>query len=603
MTSESAPALLFRHEIRFGSTTLRITIEAIEDPPQPVTDADREQVPVSDDQFTTESEDVESGLGEKENVDDLTEDDKISELVVEDSTLGEPPFDAETKEIEHEDTEVDTSDLPPTPDVEPTDDDAGKLVPLTDDKTVASDDSDETDWGMTTAELGVALETAIQSYNNEVGHGPLVMRNIGDVDPTSTNTTNSSITEMQEENYDEADKINPLLAENDEDLDSIVVSDTISEVSVEEFVPSGDNIDKLDPDDPKTILTWNVSGLSEVVHRKQVWTRFADLVEGVKPDIVVLQNVKLCESQMIGYCPKVVEKGDGRAAKISYDQQFKDGQLIEELKRNIFKRYHLVHSLASWRIGGQLIFIKKRFTVGYMGITLICAVHHGEIRSQYEGEREVPPSVNGWDTANLKQKKQWHRDLAHLLYHLKDTKAVVLCGYLNWYVEPKSRHIFDSAPEDIDLSDSEKLKMESSPVLHDSGNTGFPGCRPADREGFRWILLAGRLVDSFRLLHPYRGKHKNPQNKKYTSLGLFHEFELTNCSLSRRQNTMRRQDQPDSRFAVYSYNGTQLVANYFMKNVSQCEIIGNTNDLSPSGWRHLPQLLVMRSPKGATTAA
>ncbi|CDR97196.1 hypothetical protein BBBOND_0310990 [Babesia bigemina] len=164
--------------------------------------------------------------------------------------------------------------------------------------------------------------------------------------------------------------------------------------------------------------------------------------------------------------------------------------------------------------------------------------------------------INGWDTANLKQKKQWQRDLAHLLHNLKDTKAVVLCGYLNWYVEGIFSHIFNSAPEDIDLSDSEKLKMESSPVLHNSGHTGFPGCRPADREGYKWILLAGRLVDSFRRLHPYKGKDKNPNNKKYTSL--VYLGDKTRCAVR---------------------TNLTLVSNYFMKNVSQCEIIGNTNDL------------------------
>ncbi|CDR97197.1 hypothetical protein BBBOND_0311000 [Babesia bigemina] len=416
MTSEHAPKQLFRHEVRVGSTTVVITIETIEDLSKPVTGDSEQQAPTLGAKIDNETDTAEAnGLGEGENLADVAGG-KIPELTGDELISGEPPVDTETTESEHADDAAATADVSPT-----TNDDEsvplagddgsapitgdGKSGDLADDKTVSSDYSDEADWGMNTSELSAALHSALQSYNAESGDAPLVNRNIsGDMDHTVSNTTDSTINEMQEENYEEADKINPLLAENDEDLDTATVSDATSEVSVEEFLPSGDRIDKLHPDDPRTIMTWNVSGLGEIVHRKNVWSRFTQLVEGLKPDIVVLQNVKLCESPMIGrahvtvhhtnpgFCPKVVEKGDGRATNISYDQQFKDGKLIDEIKKSIFRRYHLVHSLASWRIGGQLIFIKKCFTVCHQAIPLIRAVHYGEVRSQYEVECEVPPS-------------------------------------------------------------------------------------------------------------------------------------------------------------------------------------------------------------------
>ncbi|GFE53032.1 exonuclease III APE [Babesia ovis] len=398
------------------------------------------------------------------------------------------------------------------------------------------------------------------------------------VDLISNESINFSASDIStDEDYDAADGMNPLLADDYAESETVEHPDLISEASFEEFQPRAGSIDALDPDDPKTILTWNSSGLKEVRNRKVVWQRFVSLITALKPDIIVLQNVKLCESPVIGKCPKIMERGDGRAVQLPYEQQLQDGQIVDDLKRDIFKRYHLVHSLACWRIGGQLIFVKKRFSWITERYSLNSKVHpkyhHPEGRSillQFKSYNLlcVMSPVNGWNKTNVKQHRMWYRDLAHLLFDLKgtiisshdstfsDTKAVVMCGNLN------------CAPEDIDLSDADKLKLENSPVLHASDNTGYPGCRAADREGLRWIMLAGRLVDTFRRLHPYKDPDKDSKNLKYTSLGI----------LNNRLNAHPVVYLGDKTRCAVRTNLT-LISNYFLKNVAQCDIIGSSSDL------------------------
>ncbi|ORM42370.1 DNA-(apurinic or apyrimidinic site) lyase [Babesia sp. Xinjiang] len=408
------------------------------------------------------------------------------------------------------------------------------------------------------------IDAEVNTLDQECHDGESKMVHRQKAEDSSINATENQIPSVSEgsirtdfttvdEDYDAADQVNPLLVDDDVEPEGVESQEMMSEVSGEEFQPREGYIDVLDKDDPRTILTWNSSGLQEIIHRRIVWDGFVELVKALKPDIVVIQNVKLVESPITGHCPKIQEKGDGRAVKLPYEQQLQDGRLIEDLKRGLFKRYRLVHSLACWRIGGQLVFVKNKFhciTERFcLNTRLNPKYHHPEGRSillQFKSFNLlcVMSPANGWDTASVKQRQLWHRDLAHLLYDLKDTKAVILCGNLN------------CAPEDIDLSDAGKLKLENSPVLHRSDNTGYPGCRPADREGLRWIMLAGRLVDVFRRFHPYRDANPDEKNLKYTSL--VYLGDKTRCAVR---------------------TNLTLMTHYFLKNVAQCDIIGTTSDL------------------------
>ncbi|KAK1932620.1 hypothetical protein X943_000028 [Babesia divergens] len=163
---------------------------------------------------------------------------------------------------------------------------------------------------------------------------------------------------------------------------------------------------------------------------------------------------------------------------------------------------------------------------------------------------------DGWTAVNVKQRRQWDRELAHLLHDSKDTKAVILCGNLN------------CAPEDIDLSDPEKLKLEKSPAMHESGHSGYPGCRQSDREGLKWIMQAGRLTDAFRFTHPYSGNDQDSGNLQYTSLAYL--GDKTRCAVRTNLTVC---------YHPCMLILSQLVSKYFMKNVVRCDIMGRSTDL------------------------
>ncbi|KAF5153074.1 DNA-(apurinic or apyrimidinic site) lyase [Theileria parva strain Muguga] len=164
--------------------------------------------------------------------------------------------------------------------------------------------------------------------------------------------------------------------------------------------------------------------------------------------------------------------------------------------------------------------------------------------------------VQGWINRSVRIRSRWDRELATFLNNSKSEKATIITGCLN------------CAPQDIDLSDPERLKQEKSIVLHKQEEIGFPGSRDVDREGFKWLLDAGNMTDVFRVKHPYDGTAKTEKNIKFTTLAFL--SDKTRCAV--RTNLV-------------------LMSKNFLRNVKFCEIIGNVNDLNPSGWRHLPQLL------------
>lgn len=81
----------------------------------------------------------------------------------------------------------------------------------------------------------------------------------------------------------------------------------------------------------------------------------------------------------------MLEKGDGRSVQISYEQQMRDGKLLLDLSRGPFKSYHKIQSLACWKIGGQIVYIKKRFKCikerYNLNMKISSKYHHPEGRS------------------------------------------------------------------------------------------------------------------------------------------------------------------------------------------------------------------------------
>lgn len=395
----------------------------------------------------------------------------------------------------------------------------------------------------------------------EAEETPSIEANVVDRESSGTALRSRNISDVD-------DAVNPLLIGEVPEFDTNVDDENISLVSSEEVLQTVGELSSLHPDDPRTILTWKSSGLGNDAGRRKIFDRFLQLVETTKPDIVVIQNVQLCESEMTGLAPRLHRNGYNRGSNISHEQKMKDAKLIEELSRNPFKHYYSVKSLASWKNGGQLIYIKKRFeyiTVRYSLNMRISPKYHQQegrtIMLQFKSYYLLclMSPMDGWVVSDVKTRMKWDSEVGRMIHEFKDTKAVIICGNLN------------CAPQDIDLSDPERLKRETSPVLHETENIGYPGSRQSDRDGLRWLMSAGRLKDVFRVKHPYNGNDSQKDNLQYTSLAYL--GDKTRCAVR---------------------TNLTLMSSYFLGNVSRCDIVGKTSDLTPSGWRHLPQMLVMK---------
>ncbi|BAM41595.1 endonuclease [Theileria orientalis strain Shintoku] len=377
--------------------------------------------------------------------------------------------------------------------------------------------------------------------------------------------------------YNSSPEDNPLLYEVDDDGYDLH-GGRLSSLSSSEFEANDQGFSTLSDDDPRTILTWNVSGLQNSMSKRAVWEPFVQMLKQHDPDIVILQDVKLCSSKILGTAPRLYMRVFGGYVSSSYDQEVHDADLVIKLQKTIFKKYYCIHSLSAWRVAGQLVFIKNEFK--YLKIRFNLSIktnakyHHPEGRCiivQFKSFYllSLLSPLQGWVNRSVEMRSRWDRELARfldnsksnlprsLLYHIfnSEDKATIISGNLN------------CAPEDIDLSDPEKLRMEKSVVLHKQDEVGFPGSRDIDRIGYYLITKAGNLTDVYRHKHPYDGSEERKKNIKYTTLGT---FDKTRCFV--RTNLV-------------------LMSKNFLNNVKRCEIIGRTEDMDPSGWRHLPQLL------------
>lgn len=225
----------------------------------------------------------------------------------------------------------------------------------------------------------------------------------------------------------------------------------------------------------------------------------------------------------------------------------RDGKLLLDLSRGVFKNYHRIQSLACWKIGGQIVYIRKRFTVSCVQLIAmdtqclkemynlnmkISPKYHHPVRDSVNPivalcfrkggrscfsskaticcactcilsifqrkmtqnvpqqrmgsrERKTTASVGSRPSAPALRFKGLERLTISTIIMI-DAKAVILCGNLNWYATLLQNKPLHSAPEDIDLSDPEKLKLEKSPAMHESVCCVFL-CTFNCCEGSQWL--------------------------------------------------------------------------------------------------------------------
>lgn len=139
-------------------------------------------------------------------------------------------------------------------------------------------DADNIHGSLSTVEDGLHEQG---NLNSMIEWSPVIdSSNLEGLLPQSRNGITSSTSSCGTEHDDEH---NPLLADDPTEVDPLELTDNMSVISSEEFIPTSGEITELDPDDPRTILTWNSSGLSEETGRKKVWGRFMQLVETSNP--------------------------------------------------------------------------------------------------------------------------------------------------------------------------------------------------------------------------------------------------------------------------------------------------------------------------------
>lgn len=73
----------------------------------------------------------------------------------------------------------------------------------------------------------------------------------------------------------------------------------------------------------------------------------------------------------LGICAKIPSKYNEGTIPPTYEQELEDGSFIDNLMKTSFKKYKVIHSLASWRVRGQMILLKKSFTVSNSTFILV----------------------------------------------------------------------------------------------------------------------------------------------------------------------------------------------------------------------------------------
>ncbi|SIO73188.1 DNA-(apurinic or apyrimidinic site) lyase [Babesia microti strain RI] len=382
----------------------------------------------------------------------------------------------------------------------------------------------------------------------------------------------------QETEYDPPIDLSKLIPDG---MSELSYNDSLSSISSNELrLPENGYNEYLSEDDPKKIMVWDISGMHDMNKKSKAWNQFLALVNENNPCILILQNVKLCASKFTGICAKIPSKYNEGTIPPTYEQELEDGSFIDNLMKTSFKKYKVIHSLASWRVRGQMILLKKSFTpkrIRYnLNIKQNAKYHNHEGRvviiefDSFYLMSLITPG-NGWITESIKQRKKWDLELTTFLKASKYIKAVIMVGNLN------------CSPEDIDVSNPAALKLEKTAVLHEEEQHGYPGTREVDRNGFEETLKAGDLWDVYRFMNPVEVEESESdsnalastaKNPKYTSI--VQTGDKCKCAV---RTTLA------------------LMSTKFLRNIKSCEILGTMADLKPFGWRHLPVGLTLRVPK------
>ncbi|CEM33536.1 unnamed protein product [Vitrella brassicaformis CCMP3155] len=275
--------------------------------------------------------------------------------------------------------------------------------------------------------------------------------------------------------------------------------------------------------DPLKIVTWNVNGLTTRIKDHKQWKDFESFMETEKPDVVCLQEIKLCAA-----APPGAKKGDGRPRDRGQLRD-NDASTREDADRvnrafkssPVLSSYSLFWSLADWRYAGCLMMARKDIHVRSVRYSLLLpdklqSVHHEEgrvILAEFESfaVMNMYTPNNGWQTEKFSRRHRFDTDVQQFVKHFttdstsageasssdapptSSGKPLIIAGDLN------------CAATDLDLSPGDERwfrQQTEGPARPPPKYVGQPGCTDGERADFREILKAGSLVDAYRQMHP-----------------------------------------------------------------------------------------------------
>eukprot|EP00752_Nemacystus_decipiens_P016475 g14728.t1 len=251
---------------------------------------------------------------------------------------------------------------------------------------------------------------------------------------------------------------------------------------------------------PRKIVTFNVNG--GIPRMTKDWHEIDAFLAKEHPDLVVFQEIRLPAKGP----PKCKATDDApRKRGQMKDDTKKDRDeiaLVDRTLRAMARKlgYRVVMSLANSKKAGSAALIKNDCPADGLYFSFDPS-KEGGLSKEHNSEGRVIvleyPSVtvvalyvpnNGVKEESFERRRKWDATLRHFASEFSKGPLIV-CGDLN------------VAYEDSDLTHPSYFKNmfpAGSP-----GNSGQPGCTPAERERHSQLLECGKgLVDAYRHLHP-----------------------------------------------------------------------------------------------------
>ncbi|GAQ85959.1 putative endonuclease/exonuclease/phosphatase family domain containing protein [Klebsormidium nitens] len=259
---------------------------------------------------------------------------------------------------------------------------------------------------------------------------------------------------------------------------------------------------------PTSFMSWNTNSfIIRMKANKQEVVRF---VEQHDPDVIAIQEVRLPAAG-----EKKGPKNRGDMSDVTNSARDEKQFMTRALAAAPFSNYRVFWSLADGKYSGTALLVKKEMEIVgvaycFDDILTRMVAGEGEPASGRKGPKheeegrlimvEFPEfrllntygMNNGWKEETFQRRRDWDRRLLELVQALVGGKPLIWCGDTN------------VSHTDLDVSHPEffRWQKEKGYTPPRDVDVGQPGFTQAEKDRFSEILEKGRLVDSYRHLHP-----------------------------------------------------------------------------------------------------